>query len=151
MNPTISTRLAFTVVGLRLRTRPMSAEIPALWERFVPRMDEVQPQAEPGVSYGVMGNYDEQSGAFDYLAGMAVSELGEMPEGMSNWVVPANTYAVFETNLNNLQKTMDAIYRDWLPFSGYQAAQGLTFERYPATYAGPESTFTVYVPVRKRE
>ena len=34
-------RQTLTVVGLAIRTRPMSPEIPALWPRFVARIDEM--------------------------------------------------------------------------------------------------------------
>ena len=39
--PQLITKPAFTVVGLLLRTQPMSPEIPALWDKFVPRIGEI--------------------------------------------------------------------------------------------------------------
>lgn len=39
--PQLITRPAFTVVGLLLHTPPMSPEIPALWDKFMPRMGEI--------------------------------------------------------------------------------------------------------------
>jgi hypothetical protein len=38
MQPKIVTKPAFTVVGLRIHTKPMTQEIPQLWDQFVPRM-----------------------------------------------------------------------------------------------------------------
>jgi len=47
-------RPALTVVGMAIHTQPRSAEIPALWPKFVARMSEIQDLQEPLVSYGVM-------------------------------------------------------------------------------------------------
>ena len=47
-------RPALTVVGLAIQTQPMSAEIPALWPKFVARIGEIPAATEPRVSYGVM-------------------------------------------------------------------------------------------------
>ena len=47
-------RAALTVVGLAIKTRPLSPEIPALRPRFVARIDEIENALEPDVSYGVM-------------------------------------------------------------------------------------------------
>ena len=53
-------RPALTVVGLQIRTTPMSPDIPALWPRFVARIPEIEPVLEPRVSYGVMSAFVKQ-------------------------------------------------------------------------------------------
>ena len=45
---------AMTIVGLNIRTKPLSPEIPALWPQFVARIPEIENPAEPNVAYGVM-------------------------------------------------------------------------------------------------
>ena len=53
MKPRIVERSAFHVVGMRERFTPGAvAGIPKLWERFVPRMEEVAGRL-PHASYGV--------------------------------------------------------------------------------------------------
>ena len=47
-------RPALSVVGMHIETRPLSPEIPALWPKFVARIDEIASIQEPRVSYGVM-------------------------------------------------------------------------------------------------
>jgi AraC family transcriptional regulator len=151
MEPQFVTKPAFTVVGMLLRATPMTPEIPKLWDRFAPRIDEVPHLAEPHVSYGLMDHYDEETSQFDYMAGCSVGRVDELPEGMDRWDVPANTYAVFETTIPTLGQTMDVIYNGWLPTSGYRHAAGPYFERYGETFSPeePTSTLSIYIPVEK--
>jgi predicted transcriptional regulator YdeE len=106
MQTTIVTRPAFKVVGIRIRVKAMSPEIPALWGRFVPRIAEIRNPAEPDVAYGLMGNFDEATQMLDYMAGISVTDPAEIPEGMEAWEVPAATCAVFETNLATIHETV---------------------------------------------
>lgn len=149
MEPQFVTKPAFTVVGMLLRATPMSPEIPQLWDRFAPRIDEIPHLAEPDVSYGVMGNYDTANSQFDYLAGCSVTQVGDLPDGMSRWDVPAQTYAVFETTIPTMGQTMDAIYTKWLPTSGYRQTNSMYFERYGETFSpeDPASTLSICIPV----
>ena len=142
---------AFTVVGMLLHTTPMSPEIPALWDQFGPRMGEALHLAEPGVSYGVMGRFNQDEGKFDYMAGEAVLSVADLPAGMTAWEVPANTYAVFTTTLPAVSETFGHIYNAWLPTSGYRPAAAPTFERYGETFdpADPASTLTIWIPVQQ--
>jgi AraC family transcriptional regulator len=146
------TKPAFTVVGMLIHTKPMTPEIPNLWQQFVPRMDEVQHLAEPGVSYGLMDHFDQEIGELDYMAGNAVEKVVDLPAGMTRWNVPANTYAVFEATLPTIGDTFGYIYNTWLPTSGYQQAAGPYFERYGETFNpdDPTSKLSIYIPVEKK-
>ena len=108
--PHLLSKPAFTVVGLLLHTQAMSPEIPALWDRFVPRIGEIPDQAEPHVSYGLVAHPDKAAGTLDYLAGNAVTQVNQLPPGMTRWDVPANTYAVLETTLAKIGEAFDLIY-----------------------------------------
>jgi AraC family transcriptional regulator len=149
MQTTIVKSPAFKVVGIRVRVMAMSAEIPALWGRFVPRSAEVQNPAEPDVAYGLMGNFDEATRMLDYMAGISVTATAEIPEGMEAWEVPAATCAVFETNLATIHETYSRIDDEWLPGAGYSQAPGVAFERFDETFkpdAG-RTTFSIFIPV----
>lgn len=151
MQPQIVTKPAFTVVGLRIHTKPMTAEIPNLWGQFGPRMDEVQHLAEPGASYGLMDNFDQKLSELDYMAGESVVQADDLPAGMTRWDVPANTYAVFEATLPTMGETYGYIYNTWLPTSGYQHAAGPYFERYGESFEpdDPTSKVAIYIPVKQ--
>ena len=142
-------RPAQTVVGLQIRTKPMSPEIPALWPKFVARIDEIPDAAEPHVSYGVM-RY--AGGVLEYAAAISVSAAHHVPAGMTTIQVPAGTYAVFSYPLSALGKGFAEINGRLLPESGYQPVDGLFFERYDERFdpTNPQSAVGIYIPVRPK-
>ena len=149
MQPTLVTKPAFTVVGIRIRVKAMSPDIPALWGRFVPRIAEIRNPAEPDVAYGLMANFDEATRMLDYMAGISVTTAAEIPDGMEAWEVPAATCAVFDTNLATIHETYSKIDGEWFPNSGYSLAPGVAFERYDETFkpdAGA-TNFSIHIPV----
>lgn len=152
MQPRFVTKPAFTVIGMQIRTRPMTPEIPALWAQFAPRIDEVPSIAEPHVSYGLMGHYDQAAGTFDYMAGVSAEQTDDLPAGMTTWRVPAYTYAVFDTTLATIGDVFGQIYGSWLPSSGYQQATDTNFERYGESFnpENPNSPMSIYIPVEKK-
>ena len=152
MQPQLITKPAFTVVGLRIQTKPMTPDIPNLWQQFGPRIDEVNALAEPHVSYGLMDHFDPQRGQLDYMAGVSVTEATDLPSGMSRWQVPANTYAVFETPISTINDAFGYIYDTWLPTAGYQQLAAPYFERYDETFnpGDPTSKLAIYIPVEKK-
>lgn len=145
-------RAGLTVIGLAIRTKPMSPEIPALWPRFVPRIDEIPGTLEPRVSYGVM-SFDESTGVLNYLAAVSVSGGAEVPDGMTRLELPAGTYASFRYPLNKLGEGFGEIYGRLLPASGYVQVAGQSFfERYDEKFdpAKPDSLVEIVMPVRRR-
>ena len=148
--PKLITKPAFTVVGLLLHTHPMSPEIPALWDQFVPRIREIQHQTEGHVSYGLMGRFDQATGMFDYMAGNPVTQVVQLPSGMTRWDLAANTYVVLETTLSKIGETMDYAYRTWLPSSNYEGVDAPSFERYSEAFSPENPVIDIYVPVKKK-
>lgn len=153
MQPQLITKPALTIAGIKIRTAPMSPEIPQLWGEFAARIDTIDAIAEPHVSYGVMGRYDENMGGMDYMAGVSVDNAEELPEGMTAWEIDAHTYAVFEATLPTLGEAFGQVYNSWLPASDYQAVPDFCFERYPENFnpEDPDSKMSIYIPVVKKE
>jgi predicted transcriptional regulator YdeE len=54
------------------------------------RENELQHRVHRHEAFGVMGNYDMDTGEFDYVAGFEVAPV-EVPEGMVRWDVPRGT------------------------------------------------------------
>ena len=48
----------------------------------------------------------------DYLAGMAVEGVVDVPEGLTLREVPASRYAVFECTVKTISDTYDWIFQD---------------------------------------
>ncbi|HUQ10120.1 MAG TPA: GyrI-like domain-containing protein [Steroidobacteraceae bacterium] len=143
-------RPALDVVGMAIRTRPMSPEIPALWPKFVARIDEIQGLAEPRVSYGVMRM---QGDSLHYMAAVSVSGSGSVPEGMETSRLPAGTYASFSYPLSALGKGFGEIYDELLPSSGYAQIPGQPlYERYDEAFdpGNPHSMVHIGIPVRRK-
>lgn len=150
MEPKIETRPAFTVVGIKYRGNNENNEIPQLWGTFGPRMDEVPLKAESHVAYGVMGNLDESTGEFDYVAGFEVESVANIPEGMVSWALPEQTYAIFRCTLPIIREAFEYIFQTWLPASGYQHADGPEFELYDEEFnpEDPDSKLCIYIPIK---
>ena len=150
MQPNIVTKPAFTVVGMKYHGKNEHNEIPRLWRKFGPHMHEIYYVRQPDVSYGVMGNYDEETGEFDYLAAVEVVRASELAEGLVSWSIPTQTYAVFPCTLSTIREIYDSIYQEWLPTSGYQHATGPEFELYDEHFDVNDTTSTmfIYIPVK---
>jgi len=95
----------------------------------------------------------EPGQTFVYIAGLPVTELGALPEGMVSCTIPKAKYAVFthKSHLDNLPNTINYIWGTWIPknIEKYHHTSGPDFELYdsrfnPATETGE---FDIYVPV----
>jgi AraC family transcriptional regulator len=151
MSIEIVERPAVIVVGMHIKTRPMSAEIPALWPKFVPRIDEVENPVEPAVSYGVMwhGATIEE---LHYMAAVSAASAGRVPAGMQALTLPAGIHASFKYPLSGLGQGFREIFQRLLPASKYAQAPGPYFERYDETFdpRNPGSLVEICLPVRER-
>ena len=142
-------RPALNVVGLQIRTKPMSPEIPALWPKFVARIPEIPDPAEPKVSYGVM---KYEAGTLTYSATVSVKGRSPAPAGMVAITLPAGTYATFAYPISGLQKGFGEIYNQLLPASNYVQEPGLFFERYDEKFdpRDPNALVEICLPVRPK-
>lgn len=153
MKPTIVDRPAIHLVGVRdLFTPATMPQIPALWERFVPRLDEIEGQT-CDVTYGVCEEAASGPGTFAYTAAVEVEAPGAAPAGMVAFTVPAGTWAVFTHRgpVAKISETFDAISGTWLAAAGLSRAANVDLEVYddrfdPATGSGEVD---IYVAVRR--
>jgi predicted transcriptional regulator YdeE len=151
MTVKIVERPALIVVGLHLRTKPMSEDIKAMWPKFVARIGEIQNKTEPGVTYGVMRHEEATFESFDYMAAVAVSNAHIIPDGLTRATVPGGTYAAFTFPISGLQKGFHEIFNHLLPGSGYVQTPGPYYERYGETFdiADSNSPVEIYLPVKR--
>jgi len=139
------------IAGLGGRFRPETTEkIPELWEQFIPHIGNI-PGQKNEVTYGICCNPDGKGG-FEYIAGVEISKLDDLPEKY-RWVeVQPQQYAVFEHkgSLDQLPRTFQYIWKTWLPQSGREAADAPEFERYsedfnPKLHTG---TLEIWLPLK---
>jgi AraC family transcriptional regulator len=126
-----------------------TAGIPGLWQSFGQHIGSI-PGEVRGVAYGVCYNADGAS--FDYLCGVEVLSLRDLPPGFVALEVPSSLCAIFHHggHVTDIHALMRAIFSDWLPTSGRQAAAAPILERYgpefdPRTGAGG---FDIYIPLK---
>ena len=149
METKIVTKPVFTVVGLPYFGKNENKEIPEVWETLLPRTGEIGHKS--GTAYGLCTEA-QADGRFGYLAGFGVSEVEELPEGMEEWSVPEETYAVFTCELSTIGETYKYAFETWLPQSEYRYKKGIDFELYTEEFdpsTGEESMF-IYIPIEKK-
>ncbi len=146
MEPEIIKKPAFTAVGLMYHGKNEQNEIPQVWGRLNPRFQEIQNKT--GIAYGVCGDMAED-GRFHYLAGFEVTDITDIPDGMEQWHVAEQTYAVFPCTLQTIQQTYQTIFETWFPQSGYQKADGPDLEFYSETFdPATGEGMAIYMPVK---
>jgi len=104
--------------------------IPAQWQRFGPYIGNIPGQVG-WTTYGVCCN-SEDSGSFEYICGVEVSDFSDLPEELSHIRFPAQRYAVFSHrgHISTIRSTVYTIWNKWLPESGLAVADAPDFERY---------------------
>jgi AraC family transcriptional regulator len=140
------------VAGIGERyTWESGAAIPGQWQRFHQTVDEI-PDRIGKVAYGVCCNGDD-SGNFDYIAGVEVSDFSDLPRQFSRVRIPEARYAVFshKDHISTIRRTVNTVWNQWLPASALKAADAPSFERYdedfdPLTGNGG---LEIWVPIRE--
>ena len=161
LQPKVVEKPQLTVVGLQtaflhvLSPDATNVEvIGPLWGSFLPRANQVSHRVGDemyGVIYGMPKAQRSHSDELMYVAGVAVSDVGELPEGMTSRTVPAGTFAVFihRGPIQGIRDTVRKIYRDWLPQSGYEHAGIADVELYDHRFCldSPDSEMEYWVSV----
>lgn len=124
--------------------------IPLQWKQFEYVIDSI-PKRTNKTAYGVCWN--EKLGCrFDYLTGVEVSGVGTLPPEYTYVHIPAQPYAVFNHrgHVTAITETIDAIWRQWLPQSGYKIADAPMFELYTETFNPKTGTggVEIWLPVK---
>jgi AraC family transcriptional regulator len=151
--PEIEYKDAFRVAGLRYEGKNEHGEIPAMWDRFIPRVGELGADLSRLVAYGIARALPPpvEEGAFEYLAGVEVESFADLPTDMVGWEIPALTYAVLPANdVPGMGPVSRYFYREWLPGSKeFQMGEELMIEVYSETYA-QDRVIYLYFPVKPR-
>ena len=101
-------------------------------------------------SMGVCANPDDMG--FDYY--IATGSDREIPEDMSELLVPSATYVIFECTgrlPEGQQKVWKRIFTEWFPSSGYEMTDGPQLEWYSeGDTTSEEYRSEIWIPVRKK-
>ena len=138
-------------IGERYTLRTAAPPFPASGSAFISRSTDI-PARIGKVAYGVCCNGDD-SGNFDYIAGVEVADFSDLPREFARVRIPEQKYAVFThaEHISTIRRTVNTIWNHWLPASGMKAADAPNFERYdekfdPLTGNGG---LEIWIPVRE--
>ena len=149
--PRFETSKLLLIAGLGERyTWESGAAIPGHWQRFHQSVADI-PDRVGQVAYGVCCNGDD-SGNFDYVAGVEVSDFSGLPLEFQRVRIPEQRYAVFThgEHISTIRRTVGTIWNHWLPASGMQAADAPSFERYGEQFDSVTGNggLEIWVPVK---
>lgn len=126
---------------------------PAQWETFGTFIGKI-PGQKNNVAYGVCFDIDN-SKDIEYVTGVEVSKVKNLPEGFITKQLPSFDYAVFthEGHVSGIPKTCDAIWKKWIPNSGYKKPENADFffERYGENFDPQKGSgdIEIWVPVER--
>ncbi|MGA2172013.1 MAG: GyrI-like domain-containing protein [Sedimentisphaerales bacterium] len=152
MNYNIIDKDAFTVMGTQTRVTSADENNPdtytKIWDAIEPYRTKLRPISVGWQFYGVTFATDKKD-AFDYLAGMSVrSDATPLDANLVVRTVPAARYAVFKCASDNIGKTYQYIYSEWLPGSRYKIdANACCFEQYAPREWMNRPVF-IYIPIK---
>jgi AraC family transcriptional regulator len=163
--PRFAERGPFMLAGIREHHAfdgPFAEAIGAQWDRLVPHLDAIPSRARDADYGASFGAADGSVAGFDYLCGVEIAGAGEpggLPDGFVVARVPARRWAVFAHPgpIDELRHTIDAVFSQWLPASGFALAaeEGAPdmLERYGAGFdpAAGRGDLEVWVPCAQPE
>jgi len=153
--PRLQERRALLMAGLQEHYTPGTLDaIPAQWKRLP--FGKIPGQLGR-MTYGVVYNLDEKSGAFDYFCGVEVATISPAHKNLANYKSPQQKYAIFchRENVARLRDAIHAIFSTWLPSSGQTLAHPTPASPNLVEYYGesfdPESgtgDMEVWIPIK---
>jgi AraC family transcriptional regulator len=152
MHPKFITCSEKKIVGMKSSMHHNQFEsIVSLWKRFMPRKKEINTILNNKlIAMQVYSDFNDTEKPFDIWAGVEVSNLDNVPEGMISFLIEEADYAVFVHKGMDAAKTYQRIMSEWLPNSGYEIAERPHFQimgdRYKNGSATSEEDF--YIPIR---
>ena len=165
MEPKFITKEAIHLAGYALRTKDdgsNTVEIPQFWTKYLTdgHCQKLHSQSfvKHHAEYGACCQQDAETGVFDYVIGVEVTDGVEAPAEFHTYTLAPATYAVFTTPPSpmdtfspTIQGTWRFIMQEWFPQSGYEYANGCTdFEYYDNKGATDNMVCEIYIPVQKR-
>lgn len=127
-------------------------DIPGQWAQFVSKQNEI-PDQVGSASYGLclnLGNGNQS----EYLSGVEVSDLENLPGEFNHSQLPSHTYAVFEHegHVSTIRQTIDACNK-WIEKSDYELKRNATFffERYGKNFNKKTGVgdIEIWLPINK--
>ena len=150
-----------TLIGMSAKMSVASDATPALWQRFMPRRNEIKNRVGDAL-YSVQ-NFSDSGGfenftpatVFEKWAAVEVAPDDEcIPELMQLFTLRGGHYAVFDHTgpPSEFPKTLHFIFSQWLPQSGWELDAREHFEILLPNWRAmdPEAREEVWIPLKSR-
>ena len=154
---------AFSVAGLiRKFTNDVQqnmAQISQWWEEYGPSPEHGKLRGfnvgKPGAMTGgiELGICFKKEGSDVWYYAIAVElSKGKSPKPYETLEVPASTWAIFETTLDEISKCWLQIFQEWFPSTGYEHSGTPEMEVYlPGDMSNPNTVCQIWIPVVKKQ
>lgn len=155
--PRIETLDPRKLIGMRVEMSPGDDRTRELWQRFMPRREEVRARVRGHyISMTILADPDGNPAGPDTRiekwAAVEVADHDDVPAGMEPHTMRGGKYAVFvhEGPASRAAETFGYIFGTWLPRSGYALDSREHFEILPEDYRpdDPRAREEVWIPVR---
>lgn len=157
MTPKITTISEKKVIGMCLDMSYADYKAGELWQRFMPRRNEVQNRV--GTEYFSIQQFSETywrnfnpSNSFKKWAAVEVTDVADVPAAMESFIIPPGLYAVFvyKGDGSTAASFFASIFSSWLPNSIYDLANRPHFEILGDNYKkdNPNSEEEVWIPIQ---
>ncbi len=145
--PQFVSRPAFRVMGLESRDAFANDDFDSVWQQYMAYHDAISPHSTDGAHYGVY--YCEGTGEpVVYLAGMAVEDVEQAPDGVVVREVPGGRYATFGCTVATIHDTYEFIFHAWQPAPEHRIDESRpNYECYLPNCTSGESPVQIYIPV----
>jgi predicted transcriptional regulator YdeE len=145
------------IVGVGVKTNNIqeadsaTAQVPLAWERF--SADKIASQVlnplMPERPLGVYSYHEhEYNGNYEFVVGLEVEDLTQIPEGLTGVKIPPGEYVIFSVQgkiPNIVVYTWNYIKQYFINNTTYERAYKIDFELYK-----PEDQIDLYVSVREK-
>ena len=143
------------LIGIRMEMSLSDNKTGELWQKFMSRRIEVRNRVT--ADYISMQNYGDDwnfspTKIFEKWATVEVSSFAEVPAKMETYLLQGGKYAVFIHRglASEAPKTMQYIFREWLPQSEFTLDYREHFEILPDGYnpTAPQAEEEIWIPIK---
>lgn len=159
----IETKSAILLTGVPVRTTMKEGkcfrDIPAHWDRCfadgtAPRLAGLIPKGSAVGLAGVSAEFDGEGGEFSYFVAIeAPEDRSALPANCRDVPVPSGTWGIFTCRgpiPQAMQETMQRIYGEWFPSSGWEHAPAPELEVYPeGDVRSPDYVSEIWIPLQR--
>ncbi len=149
-------------VGLSIQTtdKNIYKDVEKLGNKFntIKEKNPISNKKEPWAFVAVTKNYNSQTGTMEYIIGDVVTELVDVPNGLTGFSIPPVTCAVFPIKPKfsflwglTIGRTKKYIYTKWLPNSKFELDGTFDdFEYHDDKSLGKKPEISLYVAVKEK-